>query len=89
MTKTQVTRGTTYHEENPQVYTRLRKLAYEQKKAGATRLSISGLFDLLRNEVVSKRTGETFTIANEYKPFYLRLLMEQNSGLNGMFVTRI
>lgn len=77
-----------YHAENPQVYARLKKLAYDEKRLGATRLSISRLFELLRFEVISKRTGELFSISNEYKPFYSRLLMEKNSGLAGMFITK-
>lgn len=89
MSKTHTpSRAEQYHAENPHVYTRLKKLAYDEKRAGATRLSISGLFELLRSEVISTRTGELFSISNEYKPFYSRLLMEKNPGLDGMFITK-
>lgn len=77
-----------YHETNPQVYARLKKLAFAQKKTGVRRLSISGLFDALRTERVSARKPSNFSISNAYKPDYLRLLMKQNPGLDGMFITR-
>jgi hypothetical protein len=77
-----------YHAANPQVYAALRRFALEAKRAGRRRMSINLLGERVRWYTDIETQGESFKMNNSWRPFYARLLMEQEAELVGLFETR-
>jgi len=83
-----------FHGANPEVYAKLRELAFELKSRGVERYGMAGLFEVLRYEsalqTVDAETGEApeFKLNNSYRSFYARLLMEREPALAGFFELR-
>lgn len=78
-----------YHAENPQVYVELARLARKGVRAGATKLGIAQLFEVLRWErMLTTNDPEGFKLNNNYKPGYARMLMEREPDLEGVFDLR-
>lgn len=77
-----------YHDANPQVYEALKKFAFEAKQAGRSRMSIHMLCERLRWYTAIEVRGDEFKVNNNWRPFYSRLLMEQEPELRGFFETR-
>jgi len=77
-----------YHAENPQVYAALRRFAFEAKRAGRPRISINLLHERLRWYTTIEAQGDEFKVNNNWRPFYARLLMQQEPELDGFFETR-
>jgi hypothetical protein len=77
-----------FHFRNPQVYNILKNLAFRYLKAGR-RAGIKHLWEVMRWEmfVQTKDEGE-FKLNNNYASRYARLLMKQETALQGFFDTR-
>lgn len=79
-----------YHAKNPRVYRQLVKLAREAKAKGKTKLSIELLVNIVRwfSYLETVDDSEPFKISNCYKPYYARLIMEQEPDLDNIFNIR-
>jgi hypothetical protein len=78
-----------FHKKNPYVYTKLREMAIDWKNAGHTKVGIKMLFEVLRWQHGLKRLDtEEFALNNNYAPHYARLLIAENSELEGLFELR-
>jgi hypothetical protein len=76
-----------FHEANPQVYDELLKLALRARRAGARRIGVKMLFEVLRWRHTLRTQGDDFKLNNNYHSRYARLLM-QEPELRGCFETR-
>ena len=77
-----------FHRENPSVYARLVELAWEGIGRGHQRLGMKQLFEVLRWSRDVDTNGEPYKLCNSYTSRYARLIMEQEPGLEGVFVTK-
>jgi len=78
-----------FNQNNPLIWELLVKFAFEAKKAGTTKLSISLLIERIRWEIeVVTRNTDGYKINNNHRAFYARKLMETYPELAGMFRTR-
>jgi len=83
---------TEFHEEHPEVYDELKKLALDLVGHGHRRYSINGLFEVLRWHRAMRTTDdeqEDFKLNNNYRALYARLLMLVEPRLRGFFETRV
>lgn len=79
-----------FHEENPNVYTRLRELAFEWKNAGHEKIGIAMLYEVMRwTAGLKSKDLDGFTLNNNYKAYYARMLMFNEPELRGMFDLRV
>ncbi len=78
-----------FHRDNPSVFSELRKLALDILGTGCDRWSINGLFEVLRWQRAMRTTGDPFKLNNDYRAFYARLLMREESRLKNFFATRM
>jgi hypothetical protein len=75
-----------FHRSNPQVYDTLVALARRRiANTGCTKMAIATLFEVARWEVSMTTTDPDYKISNDHKPFYARLMMEQEPDLKGIF----
>lgn len=86
--ETDLARFAEYHAANPQVYAALRRFALEAKRAGRPRMSINMLHERVRWYTAIETVGDEFKLNNNFRPYYARLLMEQEPELVGFFETR-
>lgn len=78
-----------FHHANPNVYTRLVKMARDWKVQGHTKAGINMLFEVLRWEHgMTTRDKSGFKLNNNYAPHYARLIMGNNEDLVGFFELR-
>ena len=77
-----------YHAANPQVYDALRRFALEAKRSGRPRIGINLLHERLRWYTTVETQNDSFKANNSWRPFYARLLMQQEPELAGFFETR-
>ena len=77
-----------FHEANPHVYRQLVKLARQAKRAGATKLGIGMLFEVLRWRHTLATGGDEFKLNNNYRSYYARMIMLREHDLVGIFETR-
>jgi hypothetical protein len=77
-----------FHNENPWVYRELRRLALGLKKRGRGYYGIGALFEVLRYERAMTTTDDEFKLNNNHRAFYARLLMRNESQLDGFFALR-
>lgn len=79
-----------FHEENPQVYGRLRHLAFRLKAKGVERYGIKALWEVLRYEEHLSTAAPVgcYALNNNYTAHYARLLMAQEDDLVGFFEVR-
>jgi hypothetical protein len=79
-----------FHAEHPEVYWRLRALAFQYRRRGFDRVGIATLFEVLRYErdMQGVRDAKGFRLNNNYKAHYARMLMVNNPELDGIFETR-
>jgi hypothetical protein len=83
------TRFWKFHRDNPYVYKMLKKYSLDMRKKGIDRWGIGGLFEVLRWDVVMHtKDNSEYKLCNDYRAFYARLLIRQNSMLEGFFVLR-
>ncbi len=76
-----------FHEANPHVYDTLREMALRLKRAGRSRYSIKGLFEVLRWSH-AQTTGDEFKLNNNYHALYARELMNREPLLAEFFELR-
>ena len=80
----------TFHTANPWVYTRLRDLALNMKRAGVDHYGISGLYETLRYEAsLTAKDAEGFKLNNNYAALYARMLAQNESELQEFFKFRV
>jgi hypothetical protein len=76
-----------FHAANPHVYDELKKLAMRARRAGANRIGVKMLFEVLRWRHTLRTHGDDFKLNNNFHSRYARLLMNE-PGLEGCFETR-
>lgn len=77
-----------FHDANPFVYDELVALARQGVRAGAHKLGIGMLFEVLRWNVALRTGGDEFKLNNNYRSYYARLIMVNEPDLVGVFETR-
>lgn len=76
-----------FHQANPHVYAELRMLALRARNAGAQRIGIGMLYEVMRWRHALRTQGDDFKLNNNYRSRYARLLM-QEPELAGCFEIR-
>lgn len=79
---------TRFHSENPHVYEELVLLARRSRRAGAARVGIGMLFEVLRWRHTLRTGGDDFKLNNNYRSYYARLIMSREPDLWGIFELR-
>ncbi len=80
-----------FHQAQPEVYAALVRLTRQAFDAGARRIGIAQLFEVLRWEWVLSTlpaSNEAWKLNNDYKSRYSRLIMRDEPWAAGMFETR-
>lgn len=79
-----------FHEENPHVYERLKRLAFKLKVRGVDRWGMKALYEILRYEeaVATNSPAALYRLNNNFTALYARMLMEQEPDLEGFFELR-
>ena len=80
-----------FHQAHPEVYAALVRLARQGHDAGARRLGIAQLFEVLRWEWVLSAlpaSNEAWKLNNDYKSRYSRLIMQNEEWAAGIFEIR-
>lgn len=77
-----------FHEANPEVYVRLVNLADKLRGRGRESYGMKSLFEVLRWHRAMETTGSDFKLNNNYTALYARLIMCNESRLQGFFRTR-
>lgn len=80
-----------FHEQNPEVYAGLVRLARRFHRATGRRdQSVQRLTEILRwDEQIRTKGVEEFAVNNSFRAFYSRLIQLQEPDLDGTFVTRV
>lgn len=76
-----------FHQANPQVYTALRHMALDLKRAGARRIGVKMLWEKLRYEYAIQTQGDDFGMNNIYPSRFARMLAA-DPELTGLFELR-
>lgn len=77
-----------FHRANPEVYETLVVLAFQWKKFGGRKIGINALSERVRWEIAIRTCGSQFKLNNNHRPFYARMLMENEPELAGLFALR-
>ena len=77
-----------FHRANPGIYRELVKLARKGIEAGATKLGIKQLFEVLRWDKMIRTNSDIFKLNNNMTAAYARKIMAENPDLAGIFNTR-
>lgn len=77
-----------FHQENPQVYVELVRLARRLRDRGSSRLSINMLFEVLRYRWALRTRGDIFKLNNNYRSYYARMIMRREPDLRDAFELR-
>src|SRR5262245_21337076 len=77
-----------FHADNPHVYRQLVEMAVEGRRAGASKIGIGMLFEVLRWRHTLRTGGDEFKLNNNYRSYYARLIMLNNPDLFGIFEIR-
>jgi hypothetical protein len=78
-----------FHTKNPHVYDMVVKLAREVKNKGHNRIAIELLWNQLRwQHLMTNDPNTPFKLNQNYKSRYARLIMAQESDLEGVFEIR-
>jgi hypothetical protein len=77
-----------FHQENPHVLRELASVALQVRRAGWTRWSIKGAFEVIRYNGQVKTTGRTYKLNNNHSAYYARWIMRDVPELQGFFRTR-
>jgi hypothetical protein len=80
-----------FHDQNPQVYTELVKLARQVKDSGATKFGIRAIWERLRwmaQFEVRELVDDIYRMNDHYTRFYARMIMQQEADLAGFFNVR-
>lgn len=77
-----------FHADNPHIYDELVMLTRRAQRAGATKIGIGMLFEVLRWRVTLRTGGDDFKLNNNYRSYYARMIMMRNEDLLGIFEIR-
>lgn len=77
-----------FHKANPHVYGHLVRLALDIRQRGHDKWGIANLFEVLRWESALYTTGDPYRLNNNFRAWYARILMADNSELEGFFEVR-
>lgn len=79
-----------FHEANPWVYVALCRLARDLLERGQTKIGIGMLWEVLRwqHARATQDAKSTFKLNNNLRSRYVRLLMDQEKDLAGVFDVR-
>lgn len=77
-----------FHSLNPHVYDAIVVLARHKSQMGYTRVSMRGLFELLRETRAFQTKGDPYKLNNSYTPHYSRLLAIEEPQLGRLFERR-
>lgn len=77
-----------WHKQHPEVYARLVSLAREAKRMGMDRYGIKALWEVARWSLFVDKGGEEYALNNNHTALMARLIMRQESDLDGFFETR-
>jgi hypothetical protein len=77
----------TFHQNHPEVYTELARLAREARSAGFQRFGIRTLWERMRWTFLIERQGE-FRFNDHLTAQYARLIMNRETDLAGLFEIR-
>jgi phage terminase large subunit GpA-like protein len=77
-----------FHEENPEVYSALVRMARRIKGSGQASYSIAGIYEVARFDRYISTEGKPFKLSNDYRSRYARLIMETEPDLAGFFTLR-
>ena len=78
-----------FHHTNPQVYSELVSQARILKSSGCRCASIALLYERLRwLHFIATKGEEEFKLNNDFRALYARLIMDQETDLDGFFKTR-
>lgn len=77
-----------FHEENPDVYWELKRLAEQLRERGHRTYGMKGLFEVLRWHRDLQTVGNEFKMCNTYTAWYARLLMKNEPDLYMFFRLR-
>jgi len=75
-----------FRRRNPWFISRLATMAYEQRSRGYTRVSMKGLFELLRTQLSGE--GKVYKLDNSWTSLAARTVMEHYPDLDGLFELR-
>lgn len=78
-----------FHFENPHVYERFKKLAFDMKSSGRKKYSSKMIINVIRWENDLVTTGEDFKINDAYQSIYGRLLAYHHPEFEDFFEFRI
>lgn len=78
-----------FHARNPHVYIILRDYSLRMFRKGRTRYSIRTIYHVVRwhYDIRTEQVDE-FKLNDHWTPYYARMLMENESELEGFFETR-
>lgn len=78
-----------FHVDNPLVYSMLCRLARAWlRNTGRHKLGINALVERVRWEIAMRTNDPDFKINNNFAPYYARLIMHEQSDLDGLFELR-
>lgn len=78
-----------FHNENPTIFGHLKEMAINVKRTGREHWGIRNLWEKLRYDLaVETRSDETYSLNNNFPPFYARLLMLSVPTLRDFFEVR-
>ena len=78
-----------FHNNNPEVYQQLVKLALDLKRKGRARYGIKGLFEVVRwHRAMSTTANAGFKLNNNHTAYYARMIMDNWNELDGFFHLR-
>lgn len=78
-----------FHQDNPLVYETLCRLAREWlARTGRRKLGIGQLTERCRWEIALRTNDPEYKINNNYRAYYARLMMANESDLDDLFDTR-
>ena len=75
-----------FRRRNPWFLSRIATMAYEQRSRGYQRVSMKGIFELLRTQLSAE--GESYRLDNTWTSLAARVVMEQYPDLDGAFEVR-
>jgi hypothetical protein len=76
-----------FHNENPQVYQKLREIGLWCRRQGKT-MGIGAMYEILRWQFGIQTTGSPYKLDNDFRSRYSRLLMQSEPELEGFFRIR-
>ena len=79
-----------FHDANPHVYVHLVRMARQAQAAGASKLGVRMLWEVLRWKVLIRtvRVEGDFKLNDHYPPHFARMIMAQEPDLADIFETR-